>query len=72
MNFLDKTLEPVWRKVQAQTRLDLDDVRTLDASPDILGVGWMAKQVKQRLYGLLRAQSKAGAHQRMRPFLQVL
>jgi aminodeoxyfutalosine synthase len=49
--FRDPNLEPVWQKVQAQTRLNLDDVRTLHASPDILGVGWMAKQEKERRWG---------------------
>jgi aminodeoxyfutalosine synthase len=52
MNYLnDKNLEPIWDKVQNQKRLDLTDVRTLYASPDVLGVGWMAKQVKMRLFG---------------------
>jgi aminodeoxyfutalosine synthase len=51
MNFLDSKLQPIWNKVQAQNRLDLDDVRTLYASPDVLGVGWMAKQEKERRWG---------------------
>src|SRR5262245_22319438 len=51
MKFLDKNLNAVWVKVDAQQRLNLDDVRALYASPDILGVGWMAKQVKERRWG---------------------
>src|SRR5258706_8937944 len=49
--FLDKTLLPIWEKVQIKKRLDLDDVRTLYVSPDLVGVGWMAKQVKLARYG---------------------
>jgi aminodeoxyfutalosine synthase len=51
MKFSDQKLVPVWEKVEAQKRLDLDDVRVLYASPDVLGVGWMAKQVKERRWG---------------------
>src|SRR5215203_2779370 len=51
MNFLDNNLNAVWDKVQAEDRLDLSDVRCLYASPDVLGVGWMAKQVKERRWG---------------------
>ena len=49
--FLDNNLQTVWEKVQADKRLDLNDVRMLYASPDIIGVGWMAKQAKLRRYG---------------------
>ncbi len=49
--FLDKKLDPIWNKVQAGKRLDLDDVRVMHASSDILGVGWMAKQAKEKRYG---------------------
>lgn len=49
--FQDSQLEPVWTKVVQGIRLNLDDVRTLYASPDILSVGWMAKQVKEKRYG---------------------
>ncbi|MFA5974707.1 MAG: radical SAM protein [Elusimicrobiota bacterium] len=41
----------IWEKIQKGGRLDLDDVRTLWASPDIVGLGWMADQVKRRRYG---------------------
>jgi aminodeoxyfutalosine synthase len=49
--FLDKKLPPIWDKVQSKVRLELDDVRTLYASPDLLGVGWMANQVKEERFG---------------------
>src|SRR4051812_2039518 len=51
MQFSDPHLQPIWKKVEAQQRLDLDDVRVLYASTDVLGVGWMAKQVKERRWG---------------------
>jgi aminodeoxyfutalosine synthase len=50
-HFLDRTLFSVWGKVADSRRLDLDDVRILQASPDVIGVGWMAKQVKEARYG---------------------
>ncbi len=49
--FIDLQLVRIWEKVQAKTRLDLEDVRVLAASPDLIGVGWMAKQVKEARYG---------------------
>ena len=51
MEFNDPQLAPIWNKVQDHQRLDLGDVRQLYASPDVIGVGWMAKQVKERRYG---------------------
>lgn len=48
---LDKKLAPIWEKIQTKVRLGLDDARTLYASPDLLGVGWMAKQAKEARYG---------------------
>jgi aminodeoxyfutalosine synthase len=51
MPILDPSLMPVWSKVQSGKRLNLDDVRTLHASADLLGVGWMAKQVKEKRWG---------------------
>src|SRR5438067_2364749 len=48
---IDSKLVPIWEKVSQGTRLGLDDVRTLYASPAILGVGWMAKQVKEKRHG---------------------
>lgn len=49
--FSDSHLPALWEKVQKSIRLTLEDVHTLYASPDLLGVGWMAKQVKEKLYG---------------------
>src|SRR5450759_2508621 len=49
--FIDYHLNPIWEKVRNKARLSLDDARTLFASPDLVGVGWMAKQVKQARYG---------------------
>src|SRR5687768_6737281 len=51
MSFTDQKLETIWQKVQNKVRLELADVRQLYASPDVLGLGWMAKQVKERRYG---------------------
>src|SRR6185369_10401615 len=49
--FIDQALPPIWAKVQNGDRLSLEDVRLLHATPDLLGLGWMAKQVKERRYG---------------------
>ncbi|OGR90131.1 MAG: hypothetical protein A2992_08925 [Elusimicrobia bacterium RIFCSPLOWO2_01_FULL_59_12] len=49
--FQDSSLDPIWKKVERQKRLDLDDARALHASPDALGIGWMAKRVKERRWG---------------------
>ncbi len=49
--FLDHNLIPLWEKVEASVRLNLEDVRILYASPDLIGVGWMAKQVKEARFG---------------------
>ncbi len=49
--FLDQSLYPVWEKVVAARRLDISDIRILDISSDIIGVGWMAKQVKEARHG---------------------
>src|SRR5579872_816662 len=49
--FTDANLTPIWNKVQTGQRLDLGDVRVLYASADLLGVGWMAKQIKEKRYG---------------------
>ena len=49
--FLDSSLSPVWSKIQNEIRLDLDDVRTLYATSDLIGLGWMAKQVKEKRWG---------------------
>ena len=49
--FLDPALSPIWKKVRGGVRLNLDDVRTLNDSPDLISVGWMAKQVKEARFG---------------------
>src|SRR5471030_3092522 len=49
--FLDSQLAPIWSKIQNAGRLNLDDIRALYASPDLIGVGWMAKKVKEERYG---------------------
>ena len=49
--FDDPRLAPIAEKVSAGARLDFKDGVTLYRSPDILGVGWMANQVRERLHG---------------------
>lgn len=49
--FIDEALYPIWEKVHSKVRLGLDDVRTMYASTDLLGLGWMANQVKEARYG---------------------
>ena len=47
----DSRLEPIAAKVLAGERLSLEDGVALYRSPDLLGVGWMANQVRERLHG---------------------
>ena len=49
--FEDPRLEPIRRKVDAGERLGFDDGITLYRTPDLLGVGWMANRVRERLHG---------------------
>src|ERR1700730_8740800 len=49
--FDDVRLEPIRHKVEAGERLTDRDGITLYRSPDLLGVGWMANQVRERLHG---------------------
>src|SRR5487761_255573 len=49
--FDDPRLIPIAEKVAAGARLDFQDGVTLYRSPDILGVGWMANQVRERMHG---------------------
>jgi aminodeoxyfutalosine synthase len=49
--FTDPRLEPIRTKVEAQQRLSYDEGVTLYRSPDLLGVGWLANLVRQRLHG---------------------
>jgi aminodeoxyfutalosine synthase len=50
-SFEDARLEPIRRKVEAGERLSFDDGLTLYRTPDLLGVGWMANLVRERLHG---------------------
>src|SRR5438477_11755180 len=49
--FEDVRLEAIRAKVEARQRLTDEDGGTLYATPDLLGVGWMANQVRERLHG---------------------
>src|SRR4051812_46111190 len=49
--FLDASLSPIWEKILGGRRLQLDDLRMLYASPDLISVGWMAKQMKEARHG---------------------
>src|SRR5579862_5624700 len=51
VSFEDARLEPIRRKVEACERLSFEDGVTLYRSPDLLGVGWMANLVRERLHG---------------------
>ena len=48
--FEDPRLAPIRDKVEAGQRLSYDDGITLYRSPDLLGVGWMANLVRERLH----------------------
>ena len=47
----DARLAPIAEKVISGTRLDSDDALALYRSPDILAVGWLANNVRERLHG---------------------
>lgn len=49
--FEDSRLEPIRDKVAAGTRLSFEDGVTLYRTSDLLGVGWLANQVRERLHG---------------------
>jgi len=49
--FEDARLRPIADKVEAGERLNFDDGVTLYRSPDLLGVGWMANRVRERMHG---------------------
>ncbi|MGH9660947.1 MAG: aminofutalosine synthase MqnE [Bryobacteraceae bacterium] len=49
--FEDRRLEPIHEKVRTGVRLSFDDGLTLYQTPDLLGVGHMANQVRERLHG---------------------
>src|SRR5271166_3794006 len=47
----DSCLEPIAAKVLAQQRLSADDGMALYGSPDVLAVGWLANNVRERMHG---------------------
>lgn len=47
----DSSLTPIWQKVESGDRLSFQDGQVLFASSDLLGVGWMADQVRQKRHG---------------------
>ncbi len=49
--FADQALLPIYEKVLVGQRLDTDDGLTLFKSPDLLGVGYLANLVRERLHG---------------------
>jgi aminodeoxyfutalosine synthase len=50
-NFEDARLRAIAEKSEAGERLSFDDGVTLYRTPDLLGVGWMANRVRERLHG---------------------
>lgn len=51
IHFRDKSLFPIWDKVQNGRRLTLEDGLTLFASPDVISIGKMAHAVQQMKSG---------------------
>ena len=49
--FEDARLHSIAEKIDARVRLSPDDGITLYRSPDLLGVGWLANRVRERLHG---------------------
>src|SRR5580700_9084330 len=49
--FEDPRLRPIAEKIDARVRLSFDDGLTLYRTPDLLGVGWLANQVRERKHG---------------------
>src|SRR5437763_4021019 len=47
----DSRLAPIYKKVLAGTRLDADDALALYRTADILAVGWLANDVRERMHG---------------------
>ena len=47
----DPRLTPIHDKVMAQERLSADDALALYASGDILAIGWLANDVRERMHG---------------------
>src|ERR1700690_750616 len=49
--FEDSRLHAIRNKVESRERLIFDDGMTLYRTPDLLGVGWLANQVRERMHG---------------------
>ena len=49
--FEDKNLKFIYKKLKAQARLSFEDGVTLWNSPDLLGLGYLANQVRERMNG---------------------
>jgi aminodeoxyfutalosine synthase len=49
--FEDRRLDPIWEKVRSQERLSFADGVTLYRTPDLLGLGFLANVVRERLHG---------------------
>ncbi len=49
--FEDPRLRPIRDKVESNARLTFEDGLTLYRTPDLLGVGWLANQVRERKHG---------------------
>lgn len=49
--FEDQRLDPIWEKVRSQERLSFADGVTLYRTPDLLGLGFLANVVRERLHG---------------------
>jgi aminodeoxyfutalosine synthase len=49
--FEDPRLRPIRDKVESNTRLTFEDGLTLYRTSDLLGVGWLANQVRERKHG---------------------
>src|SRR5213082_1598424 len=47
----DPRLQPIAAKVLARERLTPEDALALYRSPDVLAVGWLANQVRERMHG---------------------
>src|SRR5438552_15258768 len=47
----DAVVQSIAQKIFARERLNFDDAVALYRSPDILAVGWLANQVRERMHG---------------------
>jgi len=47
----DQRLKPIAERVLAGSRLDMDDGISLYRAPDLLAVGWLANQVREKRHG---------------------